>query len=144
MYSQVVGPVDIAIKAICKNYTFSELYEISALCSVLGCNIRSIYPNIDFRQYMAVLNNVVTPAAPVIANCDIAILWSHALNETYARAENNGLWSPNHFVPLMVPIIHYESDDSNMSIPTIVVGYLTIHANLRSFQTYLDSSKEDI
>ncbi|CAF5017992.1 unnamed protein product, partial [Rotaria sp. Silwood1] len=35
MYSQFVGPIDIAIEAICKNYTFSELYETAPLCSVL-------------------------------------------------------------------------------------------------------------
>ncbi|CAF4772424.1 unnamed protein product [Rotaria sp. Silwood2] len=39
MYSQYVGSVHIASKAACKNYTFSELYEIAALCNVIRCNI---------------------------------------------------------------------------------------------------------
>ena len=42
MYSQFIGPLDTAINAICKNYTYSELYEIAALCNVLRCNIQII------------------------------------------------------------------------------------------------------
>jgi hypothetical protein len=137
MYSEFVGPMDIAIKSVCKNYMFSELHEIGALCSVLGCNIRSIYPRIDFQQYMAMLNRVFTPAPPVVANCNIAILWSHALRETAARAANHGKWSPNHFVPLLSPAMRHESDDSNMSI-SINVGYLFVHTNMEIFQTCLD------
>ncbi|CAF4308446.1 unnamed protein product, partial [Rotaria sordida] len=33
MYSQFVGSVACIIKAMCKNNTFSDLYEISALCN---------------------------------------------------------------------------------------------------------------
>ncbi|CAF4981269.1 unnamed protein product [Rotaria sp. Silwood1] len=113
MYSQHVGPIDIAIKAICKNYTFSELYEIAALCNVLQCNIRSVYPKIDFQQYMATWDNVFTPVSPIIANCNIVIMWSHALNEKDAREANNGTWSPNHFVPLISSAIHNDSNNGN-------------------------------
>ncbi len=127
MYSQLIGPVDMAIKAICKNYTFSELYEISALCSVLKCNIRSVYPKIDFREYMAIMNNVFTPIPPIVANCEITILWSHTLNETYARAANNGAWSPNHFIPLLSAPMEPESDHSNQSMSTVTVSYYYIN-----------------
>ncbi|CAF1644760.1 unnamed protein product, partial [Rotaria sordida] len=68
MYSQYLGPTDIAIKAICKNYTFSELYEIAALCNVLQCNIRSVYPKIDFHHHMAIWDNLFTPIPPVSSN----------------------------------------------------------------------------
>ncbi|CAF3774135.1 unnamed protein product [Rotaria sp. Silwood1] len=115
MYSRFIGSVAFIIKAMCKNNTFSELYEISALCNVLKCNIRSIYPKIDFREDMTTLNNVFTPAPPVIANCNIEILWSHVLNETAARAANNGAWSPNHFVPLLSSTMHYTSEYENKS-----------------------------
>jgi hypothetical protein len=125
MYSHYVGPVDVAIKAICKNYTFSELYEIAALCNVLQCNIQSVYPKIDFQHYMAILDNVFTPVLPIIANCNIAILWSHALNEKDARETNNGTWSPNHFVPLMSPHILNELNNTNQSASLAVVSYLS-------------------
>jgi hypothetical protein len=124
MYSQYVGPIDIAIKAICRNYTFSELYEIVALCNVLQCSIQSVYPKIDFQYYMAILDNVFTPVPPIIANCTIAILWSNALNEKDAREKNNGTWSPNHFVPLMSPHILNESNDTNQSTSLAAVSYL--------------------
>ena len=123
MYSQYVGPIDIAIKAICKNYTFSELYEIAALCSVLQCNIKSVYPKIDFQHYMAVLDSVFTPVPPSIAKCSVTILWSHTLNEKDARQTNNGTWSPNHFVPLMSPSIRSSSDNGNQLMSLAVVSY---------------------
>ncbi|CAF3845323.1 unnamed protein product, partial [Rotaria sp. Silwood1] len=115
MYSQFVGSVEFSIQATCKNKTFSELYEISALCNVLRCNIRSIYPKIDFREGMEIMNNIFTPAPPTIANCDITILWSHTWYETDVRAVNNNLWSPNHFVPLMSSFIYDMSDMSDHS-----------------------------
>ncbi|CAF4261572.1 unnamed protein product [Rotaria sordida] len=98
-----------------KNNTFSELNEISALCNVLKCNIRSIYPKIDFREDLAIMNNLFTEAPPVIANCGITILWSHVLNEIDARASNNNVWSPNHFVPLLSSAVHYTSEYGNKS-----------------------------
>ena len=137
MYSRFVGLTDEIIKAICKNYTFSELCEIGALCNVLRCNIRSIYPKIDFLEYMEVLNNIFTPVSPIIANCEITILWSHALHEMDARATNNGIWSPNHFVPLMSPIAHYESDDSNKSAPIVVVSCLLVSMNWKNCQIFI-------
>jgi hypothetical protein len=76
---------------------------------------------------MAILDNVFTPASPIIVNCEIAILWSHALNEKDARKINNGTWSPNHFVPLMLPAIYNETDDSNESMPLAAVSSLSIN-----------------
>ncbi|CAF1520097.1 unnamed protein product [Adineta steineri] len=113
MYANVVGPIDIAVKGVCKNFTYSELYEICALCTVLGCNIRSVYPETNFHCGMAVMNNIFTPAPSVAANSEITILWSHAWDEIHARAVNNNVWSPNHFVPLMSPSMPHESDRSN-------------------------------
>ncbi|CAF3376885.1 unnamed protein product, partial [Rotaria socialis] len=121
MYSQFIGLLDIAIKAICKNYTYSELYEIAALCNILRCNIRSIYPRIDFREDMEILNNSFRPTSPIIANCSITIFWSHVLNEIDVRAQNNMTWSPNHFVPLMSPPAYGDSDNiSHQSVSKIV------------------------
>ena len=124
MYSQYVGPIDIAVKAICKNHTFSELYEIAALSNVLQCNIRSVYPKIGFQHYMTLWDSVFTPVPPVIANYSVAILWSHLQNENDVRELNNGTWSPNHFVPLLSPEIQNESDDQNSSTSINIVSHL--------------------
>ena len=132
MYSQFIGPLDIVIKAVCKNYTYSELYEIAALCNVLRCNIRSIYPKIDFREDMEILNTIFRPTSPIIANCSITILWSHVLNEIDVRAQNNMAWNPNHFVPLMSPPAFDDSDNiSHQSVSKIVVSYRTQNMKLR-------------
>ena len=123
MYSQFVGPIDIFIKAACKNQTFSELTEIAALSTVLQCNIRSVCPRIDFQGAMEVLNGIFTPAPPIIANYEIAILWSHVCNERLAREINNGTWSPNHFVPLISASIRNDSNSGNHSSSLTVVSY---------------------
>ncbi|CAF4077401.1 unnamed protein product [Rotaria sordida] len=119
-YSPFVGPIDIAIQAVCKNYTFSELYEIGALCNVLKCSIRSIYPNIDVRDYTAIANNIFNACPSIAANCEIKILWSHTLNEKEARIVNNSTWSPNHFVPLLSPCVQREFDTNNQTASILV------------------------
>ncbi|CAF3989282.1 unnamed protein product, partial [Adineta steineri] len=112
-YSHCVGPFDIAIQAMCRKSTFSELYEIAALCNLLKCNIRSIYPKIDLRDHTAIVNNTFMPLPPTVANCEITILWSHTLNENEVRIKNNSTWSPNHFVPLMSRLIQHARDNNN-------------------------------
>lgn len=123
-YSQFIGPVDVAIRAVCKNHTFSELYEIDALCNLLKCNIRSVLPNIDIREEMAIFNSVITPMPSIIANFTITILWSHACNEIQARIDNNSNWSPNHFVPLMLPFDQNEIRPNDQSNLALVVSYI--------------------
>ncbi|CAF4795727.1 unnamed protein product, partial [Rotaria sp. Silwood2] len=105
-----------------KNYTFSELYEIAALCNVLQCNIRSVYPKIDFHHYMVIWDNLFTPIPPVSSNCNMVILWSNALNEKDAREMHNGTWRPNHFVPLMLPPIRNKFNNASQSASLVVVS----------------------
>jgi hypothetical protein len=136
MYLQSVGPIDIYIKAACKNETFSELCEIAALSSVLRCNIRSVCPRINFPGAMEVLNNIFTPAPPIVANYEIAILWSHVCNERLARESNNGTWSPNHFVPLISPGIHNDSNNGNQSTSLAVVSYSSVNENSRILEFF--------
>ena len=123
-YYRFAGLVDDAIQGVCKNYTFSELYEMGALCSLLKCNIRSVYPNIDIREDMAIVNSVITPIPSIIANCTITILWSHAYNEIKARIINNTNWTANHFVPLMLPLDENEIHHNDQSNLTLVVSYI--------------------
>lgn len=145
MYSQLIGSVNLAVKSICKNHTFSELYEIAALCNVLQCNIRSVYPKIDFQHYHALWDSVFTPLPPVVANCSITLFWSHAQNENVVRTINNGTWSPNHFVPLLSPNLQNESDDYNSSSSiNIVSSVLAYNKHYPRVLIFLVSSKENI
>ena len=122
MYSQYVGSTDMAIKTICKNSTYSGLYEIATLCNVLQCNIRSVYPKIDFHHHMTILDNLFTPISPVSSNCNIVILWSNTLNEKDAREIHNGTWRPNHFVPLISSSIRNEFNNASQSSSLVVVS----------------------
>ena len=97
---------------------------MGALCSLLKCNIRSVYPNIDIREDMAIVNSVITPIPSIIANCTITILWSHAYNEIKARIINNTNWTANHFVPLMLPLDENEIHHNDQSNLTLVVSYI--------------------
>jgi hypothetical protein len=126
MYSQYAGTTDEAIKAICKNHTYSELFEIVALSNILRCNIRSVYPRIDFHDSKAILDNVFSPIPPNIANCNISIFWSSCLNEQDTRMHYNGTWSPNHFVPLLSPSALNEFDNTNQTRLPAVVSYCSI------------------
>jgi hypothetical protein len=131
MYSRFVGPIDIAINAVCRNRTFSELYEIGALCTVMKCNIRTIYPQIDVQYHTAIANNVFMPLPPAVATCEVKILWSHTSNENEARITNNSAWSPNHFVPLMLPFFQHESNNTNQSViilPVVIFLFVNKHA----------------
>ena len=128
-YLRFIGLFDVAIQAVCKNYTFSELYEISALCSILKCNIRSVYPKTDVRTEMAIANNTFMPRPDIAANCEITILWSHSLNEKEARSANDSAWSPNHFVPLLSPSAQQIFDRNNQSSPVFVVSSLSMNKN---------------
>ncbi|UJR24370.1 hypothetical protein I4U23_005747 [Adineta vaga] len=111
-------PVDVDADGNCLYYSVLVLMNNSMLTAaeitgVLGCSIRSVYPDIDFRHNMAVMNNTFTPAPPVVANYEITILWSNVLNEMSVRACNNNVWNPNHFVSLMSSNEHHESGYSN-------------------------------
>ncbi|CAM4811757.1 unnamed protein product [Rotaria magnacalcarata] len=79
-FMHIIGPLNEAMKNVARNFAFSELYKIAALSNVLKCNIRSIYPTIDYRPHLNIMNS------------------------TFEHAQSNaGNWSPNHFVPLLLP-----------------------------------------
>ena len=128
-FSRFIGPTDIAIRSVCRNSTFSELHEIGALCSVLRCNIRSIYPQIDVREDIAIANSIFMPRPHIIANCEISLLWSNTSNETRARIANNFAWSPNHFVPLVSPLAQDDFAAQNRLSPVFVVSSLVMSEN---------------
>ena len=61
LYSNLIGPVSEAIRRTCNNNSFSELYELIALASVLQCEVQSVYPYIDYRAEMKSMNAVYKP-----------------------------------------------------------------------------------
>ena len=113
-FAHIIGPLNEAIRTIAGNFSFSELYEIVALSNVLKCNIRSIYPRIGYRPDLNVMNTTYEYAQSKLPFNTVFILWTHTLNEMDARNSNNGNWTPNHFVPLLLPLNNAEFQ-SNLS-----------------------------
>jgi hypothetical protein len=102
--SNHVGFFNEALRRICGSNKFSELYELLALASVLQCEVQSVYPYIDYRAEMKIMNAVYKPVhTSVPSNRRVIIFWSSIKDEvsTRARPGNFGTWNPNHFVPLV-------------------------------------------
>ncbi|CAF4206782.1 unnamed protein product, partial [Rotaria magnacalcarata] len=118
-YSHILGPLNEGIKNITHNFSFSELYELVGLKNVLKCNIRSIYPNIDYRQDLNIMNSTFEYAQSNLPSNTIFIFWTHTLNEIGARNNNAGNWTPNHFVPLILPSNNPEFQ-TNLSHPQVL------------------------
>ena len=68
--------------------------------------IHSIYPYIDYRAEMKIMNS---PYKPVLTSMPVRgrlfIFWTNTKDELSAKAHphSGGVWSPNHFVPLIQP-----------------------------------------
>lgn len=102
--SNLVGPFNEALRRTCNNNAFSELYELVALANVLQCEVQSVYPYIDYRAEMKIMNELYKPLDTIISNNRrIIIFWSSTEDEasTRKRPGNQGVWNPNHFVPLV-------------------------------------------
>ena len=124
-YSNLIGPLENAICRACNNNEFSELYEIAALASVVQCEIHSIYPYIDYRAEMKIMNS---PYKPVLASMPVRgrvfIFWTNTVDELSAKAcpRSGGVWSPNHFVPLVQPQQRFQTSPAQEISSILEVG----------------------
>lgn len=121
--SRLVGSFDVALQRVCNNNRFCELYEIVALTNVLQCEIQSVYPYIDYRAEMKMMNTIYKPTATTTITVSkmrrVIILWTNTDDELVVRARPDckGSWSPNHFVPLL---------SANRSMRTNIVSENTL------------------
>lgn len=102
-YSHLVGPFDKALQRVCNAGNFCELHEIVALTNVLQCEIQSVYPYLDYRAEMKIMNAVYKPLFQSISTERLIIFWTNTQDELLVRNRPScrGVWSPNHFVPLI-------------------------------------------
>ena len=106
MCSGFIGPFNEALRRLCNNYQFCELYELIALASVLQCdiNLQSVYPYIDYRAEMEAMNSLYKPVdTNTPYNGRVVIFWTRCEDEILltTRSDIYSVWSPNHFVPLI-------------------------------------------
>ena len=128
-YSKYVGSLDEALQQTCNNNTFCELYELVALASVLQCEVQSVYPYIDYRAEMKIMNAVYKPIEiSVPSNGRVIIFWSSTEDElsTRLRPGNRGGWNPNHFVPLLQQNRSGRTANNELSSMILAVKYKTV------------------
>lgn len=114
-FAHIVGPLGQRVKDIARNYSFSELYEVVALTNVLKCNIQSVYPKIDYRPELEIMNSTFQCASYSNSSTTVSIFWTNTETEEKVRLNNGGYWTPNHFVPLLYSM-NYTPDDNSSSL----------------------------
>jgi hypothetical protein len=127
--SNHAGPFNEALKRTCNNSSFSELYELVALAGVLQCEVQSIYPYIDYRAEMKIMNAVYKPVEISIpSNGRVIIFWSSTEDEvsTRIRPGNSGIWNPNHFVPLLQQHRSSRTASNERAVIILDVTYKTV------------------
>lgn len=93
-----------ALRRTCHNTQFCQLYELVALTNVIQYEIQSVYPYIDYRAQMKVMNCIYRPTVQMSSNIKrVFIFWTNTKDELTVKAhpDHDGIWSPNHFVPLV-------------------------------------------
>lgn len=125
-YANLIGPFDTAVRRACNNGEFSELYELAALASVLHCEIHSVYPYIDYRAEMKIMNASYKPVqTSVPIRGRVIMFWTSTTDEasTRARPNSGGIWSPNHFVPLLHPNTRFQETANEQINSILEVGF---------------------
>ena len=82
------------------NYSWMGIWGIHALASVMGREVRSIYPGHGAPRRH--LNRVIAPRQKYLGTdeCEeekVAIIWTHTHN-----TDMKAWWQPNHFVPCIL------------------------------------------
>ena len=78
--------------------SFSGMWHIYALASVLKSEIQSVYPKLN-AQIRSAYHRVAYPreSTPKTTDHDFVIMWTRV--EDYSSKSSNNWWCPNHFVP---------------------------------------------
>jgi len=94
----------------------------------LHCEIQSVFPYIDYRAEMKIMNSVYKPIERSVSNnARIFIFWSSTEDETSTKARpgNGGIWNPNHFVPLLQKSRNYEATSGGQAntVPNVNIKF---------------------
>ena len=103
-YTNLIGPFDEAPRRTCNNNSFSELYELAALASAIRYTIQSVYPYIDYRAEMKIMDAVYKPMDTFTSTHERLIIFRTSSEDelsTKRRPGSGGVSSPDHFVPLI-------------------------------------------
>ncbi len=122
----MIGRFDEALRRACDSNQVSTLYELVALASVIQCEIQSVYPYIDYTAGMKIMNPTYKPRpSSTLVNGHVVIFWYSNTDEVTTRlfASNGGVWSSNHFVPLVKHNENLNILDNNQAILSPKVSF---------------------
>lgn len=87
-----------AMFACAVNGSFSSAWTISAASTVLRTRIVSVYPPVNglLDKTIPILHTTFVPTKDDSPRARIVIMWS-----SVSRPSSQGMWTPNHFVPLL-------------------------------------------
>jgi hypothetical protein len=125
-FGNFIGPFYEALRRTCNNNSFSELYELVALANVFQCDVQTVYPYIDYRAEMKSMNAVYKPMDTSVPNNGrLIIFWTSTKDElsTKTRPNSGGVWSPNHFVPLIQQCRSYRTASNERARMTLEVKH---------------------
>ncbi|CAF0825685.1 unnamed protein product [Didymodactylos carnosus] len=89
-----------------------KTWDLFGLCTVLNCNIRSVFPSVNTFTNMhpsaplppqKIMNKTFKPRQNIATNT-ILIMWSRGISpEDWIIHSAEDIWAPNHYVPLIKP-----------------------------------------
>ncbi|XP_028408817.1 vertnin-like [Dendronephthya gigantea] len=111
-----------AMKDCAMDWAFSSAWTIGAAATVLKTKIVSIYPPVNglLDKTIPILHRTFAPVREDKRRRPIYIMWTSAARPTTSR-----IWSPNHFVPLLVakePPTMSEQNNSYLEVDEDVFG----------------------
>lgn len=88
-----------AVKDCATDWAYSSAWTISAAATVMKTRIVSIYPPVNglLDNTISILHRTFVPVREDKSKRSIFVMWASASKPTPSR-----IWSPNHFVPLLL------------------------------------------
>lgn len=112
-----------AMKDCAMDWAYSSAWTISTAATVLNTKIVSIYPPVNglLDNTISILYRTFVPAREDKSRRPIYIRWTSASRPTPSK-----IWSPNHFVPLLLvkepPMMISEKNKSDLEVSKDVSG----------------------
>ncbi|CAF1297817.1 unnamed protein product, partial [Didymodactylos carnosus] len=100
------------VRSMLYDRRWAEPWDLFGLSTVLNCNIRSVFPNLNTFTNIhpsaplppqKVMNKTFKPRQNIATNT-ILIMWSRGISpEDWILYSTEDIWAPNHYVPLIKP-----------------------------------------
>jgi hypothetical protein len=103
------------VRKLVKTGTFMGVWQIFSMASVMGCKVRSAYPDHCTGVVHRNLNRVIHPRILRTQGEAACILWTSNRGDV---GKKSALWSRNHFVPVVNPQFGAPASSDVQQTPT--------------------------